>query len=150
VIAAKLIADTNVVSYLFENDELGFDYRYLMGGQPTGVTPLSVEEVQYGAAIARWGDSRRRALHAFMHAFILLPTPVPVAEICGNLRAERSRVGRPIELADAWVAATGLWYGVPVVTHDRDLERIPGLEVLTLLDGWQARQVLPAYGGLAR
>jgi predicted nucleic acid-binding protein len=69
-----------------------------------------------------------------------------VAEVCAGLRAARRRVGRPIELADAWVAATALWYEVPLVTHDRDLERIPGLEVLTLLDGWRARQMLPLYG----
>ena len=150
MIEPDLVADTNVVSYLFENGDLGFEYRYLISGQPIGVTLLTVEELEYGAAVARWGDRRRRALHAFLNAFYLLPTPLEIAEICANLRAERSRVGRPIELADAWVAATGLWYGVPVVTHDRDLERIPGLEVLTLLDGWRAREVLPIYGGLAR
>jgi hypothetical protein len=53
-----------------------------------------------------------------------------------DLRAQRERIGRPIGLADAWIAATALWYDVPLVTHDRDMEGIPGLQVLTLHGGW--------------
>src|SRR5262245_21835879 len=123
MIEAKVVADTNVVSYLFENDEQGLEYRYLIGGQRMGITLLSVEELYYGAARGKWGEPRRQALYSFLDAFVVLPAFDPVVYICANLRAERRRIGRPIELADAWVAATGLWFDIPVVTHDRDLER---------------------------
>jgi len=136
---AELIADTNVVSYLFRNGQLGFDYRYLISGQAVGITEVSVEELHYGAALNGWGERRRQHLVSFLAGFILVPTHLGIAEICGYLRAGRRRVWRPIELADAWIAATALWYQIPVVTNDRDLERIPGLNVLTLLDGWEAR-----------
>jgi predicted nucleic acid-binding protein len=136
---AELIADTNVVSYLFRSSQLGFDYRYLISGQAVGITELSVEELHYGAALNGWGERRRQHLVSFLAGFILVPIHVGIAEVCGHLRAGRRRVGRPIELADAWIAATALWYQIPVVTNDRDLERIPGLNVLTLLDGWEAR-----------
>ena len=38
---ADLIADTNVISYLFRNGQLGFDYRYLISGQAVGITELN-------------------------------------------------------------------------------------------------------------
>ena len=79
-----------------------------------------------------------------------MPTSAAVAEICGRLRAQRARVGREIELADAWVAVTALWHELPVVTHDQDLERIPGLDVLTLHDGWRLRQPTRWYGDTCR
>jgi len=109
MIDAELIADTNVVSYLFRNGQLGFDYRYLISGQAVGITELSVEELHYGAALNGWGERRRQHLVSFLAGFILVPTHV------------------------------ALWYQIPLVTNDRDLERIPGLNVLTLLDGWEAR-----------
>jgi len=148
MIDAELLADTNVVSYLFRNSKLGIDYRYLISGRPTGVTALTVEELHYGAAADGWGERRIGQLHMFLADFIVVATPAAVAEICGHLRAQRARVGRVIELADAWVAATALWYDLPVVTHDRDLERIPGLSVLTLHDGWRVREPTRFYGDI--
>lgn len=38
----------------------------------------------------------------------------------------------PISAADAWIAATALLYGVPLVTHNRkDFEGIDGLVVIS-------------------
>jgi hypothetical protein len=34
-------------------------------------------------------------------------------------------------------AACALWFDIPLVTQDRDLEGIPGLRVLTLHDEWR-------------
>jgi tRNA(fMet)-specific endonuclease VapC len=145
--SAELIADTNIVSYLFRNSVLGTNYRCLIGDCPIGITSLSLEELYYGAALNRWGDAKRQRLDSFLKDFVIVQWQPEVAEICGSLRAERRRVGRPIELADAWVAATALWNDIPVVTHDRDLEAIPGLRVVTLHDGWQIRGTSSAGAG---
>jgi predicted nucleic acid-binding protein len=42
------------------------------------------------------------------------------------------RQGRPIQTADAWIAATALHLGVPLVTHNpADYAGVSGLTVLT-------------------
>jgi tRNA(fMet)-specific endonuclease VapC len=146
MITLRLLADTNVVSYLFRDSRLGSEYRALTSGQELGVTLLSLEELQFGAALDRWSDSRRHRLDSFLKDFFLVPTSPVIAQICGNLRAERIRIGRPMDLTDAWIAATALWYDIPLVTHDRDMEGIPGLQVVTLHDGWQVRAPACAEG----
>jgi tRNA(fMet)-specific endonuclease VapC len=45
----------------------------------------------------------------------------------------KCRKGRPIEDADAWIAAAALLYELPVVTHNpRHFQHIEGLKVLTV------------------
>jgi tRNA(fMet)-specific endonuclease VapC len=135
----KLLADTNVISYMFRGSPLGDGYTTLIGGLPTGITLLSLAELHYGIALNQWGDAKLRSLNVFLTKFSLLPGSIEISELCGHLRAQRERVGRRIELADAWIAATALWFDIPVVTHDRDLEAIPGLRVRTLHNSWTTR-----------
>jgi predicted nucleic acid-binding protein len=57
----------------------------------------------------------------------------------GDTRADRyrlhvacRRIGQPIDGADAWIAATALLYGIPVVTHNPGhFARVPGLMVIS-------------------
>jgi predicted nucleic acid-binding protein len=43
---------------------------------------------------------------------------------------------QPVAAADAWIAATALVYGVPLITHDpRDFAGVAGLRVLTEVSG---------------
>ena len=62
------------------------------------------------------------------------------AAICGGLLGRCKQIGRSLSWPDAWAAATALWLDVPLVTHDRDLEMVPGLQVLTIHAGWQVRE----------
>lgn len=149
--SGELLADTNVVSYLYRNGPHGAGYDALIAGRELRIALLSLEELHYGVARQRWSTERIHQFDVFLRRFSVLPTPTAIAEISGGLRAERARVGRPISLPDAWIAATALWYDLPVVTHDRDLEAIPGLRVLTLHDEWCVRDsVVPATYGRAR
>jgi predicted nucleic acid-binding protein len=145
MIVAELVVDTNIVSYLHRGDVLGDAYLALINGRPAGVTLLTLEELHYGINLARWGQKQRCRLDAVLGTFFVMQAPAMIAEICGSLRAERERIGLPIELGDAWIAATALWYDLPLVTHDRDLEAIPGLRVLTLHEGWRLRDSAAAH-----
>ena len=50
------------------------------------------------------------------------------AEVLVGARA----AGRRIECADAWIAATVVLYGAPLVTHNRaDYLGVPGLELVS-------------------
>ena len=52
--------------------------------------------------------------------------------------AVRRLIGEPLDWAThSWTAACALWLDVPLVTHDKDLQGIPDLRVLTVHDKWR-------------
>ena len=59
----QLVADTNVVSYLFNESPLGFAYEELIGSRDVGITGHSIAELRAGVVMARWGE-RRLAEHS--------------------------------------------------------------------------------------
>lgn len=76
----------------------------------------------------------RRPIEAILDDCVLLPVSFDVAKVSARLRAERARAGRPMEPADAWIAATALALDLPLFTHDHDFYGIDGLRLMTLLD----------------
>ena len=65
---------------------------------------------------------------------------MPLRIATGTSRTLRSRSGEPIDWPDAWAAACAIWLDVPLVTHDRDLEGIPGLRILMAHTRWCVRE----------
>jgi tRNA(fMet)-specific endonuclease VapC len=122
--------DTNVFSYLLTENALGARYASLLAECVLCLSFVTPEESFYGADRRNWGARRRRELEAHIAGCILLPMNLEIARISGRLRADRERCGRPLSHPDAWIAATALWYGLPAVSHDRDLLGIDGLRVI--------------------
>lgn len=130
--ARRVVLDTNVLSYLFRRSSLGEQYRGLLEMRVGCVACVTPEELYFGAEKRKWGYRKRAELESFITERIVLPATLEVARISGHLRAARERQGRPLERADAWIAATALRHGVPLITHDRDFDGIAGLQVITL------------------
>jgi len=147
MIGARVLADTNVVSYLFKDSELASGYRSLINGRPTGIALISLAELNFGAASDRWGSKRLERMDSFLDDFIVIPGNHSIALIAAYLRNQRARIGREIDWPDAWVAATALWYRLPLATHDRDFHGIPGLQLLTLHEDWRVAEPRIRYGG---
>ncbi|MBJ7518312.1 MAG: PIN domain-containing protein [Solirubrobacteraceae bacterium] len=70
----------------------------------------------HGATRAR----RLATLSAVRSAFPLLPVDAEVASCWSRIAATELEAGRRVRLHDAWIAATALRHGVPVVTQDAD------------------------------
>lgn len=128
---SHVVIDTNVLSYMLERSVLGIRYEELLADRIACVAVVTPEELYFGAEKNRWGERRRCELEALVAEHVLLPTSLEIARLSARIRAERRRAGRPIELADAWIAATALWHQAPLATHDRDFEGIAGLELVT-------------------
>ena len=69
-------------------------------------------------------------------AEIVWPGPSLVSAYV-ELRYHCTRIGHGLSHgeheADRWVAASALWLGVPVVSHDGIFRGVPGLTLLTML-----------------
>ncbi len=127
----RIIADTNVVSYLMKGTALGDQYKRHLAGKLVGIVFVTVGELHYGAEKNGWGENRRRKLEDHLKNFVVLPYHNEIARIYARVVVEREKVGRPISWPDAWIAATALWHRAPLVTHDSDFEGIAGLQLIT-------------------
>jgi predicted nucleic acid-binding protein len=57
-----LVADTNVVSYIYNETPLGRAYEELIGSRSVGITGYTFAELRAGVFMANWGE-RRQAKH---------------------------------------------------------------------------------------
>lgn len=127
----RIIADTNIISYLMKGVELGQRYKHHLAGKVVGIVFVTVAELHYGAEKNNWGEKRRRELEAHLKNFVVLPYHNEIAKTYARVVVERERAGHPISWPDAWIAATAIWHRTPLVTHDGDFAGIAGLQVVT-------------------
>jgi predicted nucleic acid-binding protein len=136
----ELVVDTDVVSFIHNGFEPGAAYLKLVAGSCAGITMLSIAELRAGVIKKNWGPRRIASLHEFLTNFLLIEASAEIANVSGAIQACCAQVGRTLSWPDVWAAATALWLDVPLVTHDWDLEGIPGLQVLTVHQNWQVRE----------
>lgn len=129
---AKLILDTNIVSYLMKGGPLAEAYAPRIEGKLLAIAFITVGEMYFGAENANWGAKKRQHLETTLRNFIVIPYDHEIARCYGRLVAERKRGGRPIAPNDAWIAACAARHSVPLVTHNvKDFEGITAVEVIT-------------------
>ena len=127
------VVDTDVVSYFFKNDSRLELYAPMLAGRLRIVSFMTVAELLFWAESSDWGDARRRRLEAHLSRFIVIESSPDLARTWATVRASARRAGRTIGVADAWMAATAIHYGLPLVTNNADdYARGTGLRLLTV------------------
>ena len=75
---------------------------------------------------------RKIELERHLTRYVVLPVS---RELCGNwaeVSFAAKRKGRPVQTADAWIAASALYYQVPLITNNRsDYSEVDGLILLS-------------------
>ncbi|MCK4625411.1 MAG: type II toxin-antitoxin system VapC family toxin [Phycisphaerae bacterium] len=129
---AKIILDTNIVSYLMRGGPEAEAYAPHVQGKLLAIAFITVGEMYFGAENRNWGENKRKQLETSLRNFVVVPYDHEIARCYGRLVAERKRGGRPIAPNDAWIAACTVRHGVPLVTHNaKDFEGITALKVIT-------------------
>jgi len=129
---AKIILDTNIVSYLMKGGPLAEAYAPHVQGKLLAISFITVGEMYFGAENRNWGRKKREKLETMLRNFVVIPYDHEIARCYGRLVAERRRNGRPIAPNDAWIAACTVRHSVPLVTHNaKDFEGITALAIVT-------------------
>lgn len=129
---AKIILDTNIVSYLMRGGPLAEAYAPHVQGKLLAIAFITVGEMYFGAENKNWGEKKRKELETTLRNFVVIPYDHEIARCYGHLMAERKRNGQPIAPNDAWIAACATRHAVPLVTHNaKDFKGITSLEVIT-------------------
>ena len=130
-----LLLDTNIVSILFKPDHsLHQRCRAIVAGHQWFISFMTRAEILVWPRIKGWGPRRREDL---AHHVSLCTTLLPDEDTCtfwADTMTVSRAAGRPITVADAWVAAAALQWELPLVTADyRDFEHLDRLTMIPVL-----------------
>ena len=129
---AGIVVDTDVVSFLYKHDTRATLYRPHLDGKLLLVSFMAIAELDRWALAHNWGEKRKRDLETFMQRFTVIEVSRDLCRKWAEATHSAHRAGRPIETADAWMAATALLYNVPLITHNgRHYAGVSGLQVIT-------------------
>ena len=113
------IVDTDVVSMLFKGDTRAIAYRSHVTGRLLGISFMTLAELERWALQRGWGASRKLELAQHLTHYTVLPVSRELCLKWAEVAVSAKRKGRPIQTADAWIAASALHYQVPLITLNR-------------------------------
>lgn len=137
-----ILLDTNVVSEVMRPSP---DARVLewLDAQPAGevwITAVTVGEIQLGVALLPEGGRKQRLAEAFAamvmtdFADACLPYDALAAAEYAEIVAARTRMGRPISVEDAQIAAITRSAGMKLAT--RNVSDFKGIDRLSIINPW--------------
>lgn len=127
--ASLYMLDTNAVSHAVKVHPL-IAQRVLEASMASlCVSAVTAGELWFG--LARRPENRRLGVLVteFLRRVDVLPWDRSAAERYGVLRSEMERAGRPLGSLDLLIAAHALDVGAVLVTSDRAMTRLSGLQV---------------------
>jgi tRNA(fMet)-specific endonuclease VapC len=127
-----VVVDTDVVSFLYKKDSRAVLFRPHLLGQDLFVSFMTLAELDNWAARYNWGATRREDLERYLQNFIPLYSNRDLCRYWAQVSNETRRRGKPIEAADAWIAATAVALDIPLVTNNPDdFTAVKDLSLLT-------------------
>jgi predicted nucleic acid-binding protein len=126
-----LVVDTDVLSYLFRRDTRAELYRPYLTDAYLMISFMTIAELEQWTIRRGWGPARQERLALFLERFSIILVDLPLCRTWAEVGEQARRTGRPIQAADAWIAATALTLRLPLLTNNRD--DFMGVEGLTLL-----------------
>ena len=128
----SIVVDTDVVSFIFKGDTRGVWYEPHLVGKVAIISFMTRAELNQWALLSHWGRARRERLAQYLRRFVVIHSDDHLCLQWAEVKAQARRNGTPIETADAWIAATALLHGIPLVTHNRsDYAGVEGLQIIS-------------------
>jgi predicted nucleic acid-binding protein len=127
------VVDTDVASFMFKSDSRATTYEARLVGLSPVISFMTIAEMDSWALRYRWGPARIARMEAFLRSrFVTIFADRNLCRRWAEVTVSCRRAGRPIESSDAWIAATALKLGVPLVTHNRnDYAGVPNLSIIS-------------------
>lgn len=121
------------MSYLMRARPQGvLDRLRSLGPQHVAVSVITALELRQGAELSASPERYHALVDTMLASLSVLPLPVEVATIGGNLRAKMQRKGTPLGDMDSLIAAHALTLGLVLVTNDAAFARVENL----LVEDW--------------
>jgi len=125
------VVDTDVWSYLYKGRDEAKLYEPHLFGNVLVISFQTRAELLQGAMAAGWGEQRRQHLESRLQRYVVEHSSDALCLRWAEAIISARRAGRPIAAADAWIAATALHLGIPLITHNRN--HFVGVQGLTVI-----------------
>ena len=125
----KFLLDTCAVSDYLRGVDSVVQRIQKVRPSDVAISAVTVMELRYGAT-RRQSPKLTASVEAFLSGISILTFDAEAAERAGVVRAKMETKGLSIALADCQIAGTALAYDLTLVTHDKDLMRVPDLKVV--------------------
>ena len=127
-----VVVDTDVVSFIFKNDTRSELYKPHLTNQFMIVSFMTLAELRHWSLGSNWGAKRKADFENYMRRYSIHHSTTDLCDIWAEIIDNGNRTGKLIATADAWIAATALYYNVPLVTHNaKDVQNVQGLTVIS-------------------
>jgi predicted nucleic acid-binding protein len=126
------VVDTDVISMIFKGDTRALAYRPHLVSRLLGISFMTLAELERWSLERDWAQRRKQQLAEHLTRYVVLPVNRELCSKWAEVSFAAKRKGRPIQTADAWIAASALYYEVPLITNNRgDYSAVEGLVLLT-------------------
>jgi tRNA(fMet)-specific endonuclease VapC len=117
---------------LFKGDTRALAYRPHITGRLRGISFMTLAELERWPLERDWGQRRKLELAQHLTRYTVLPVSRELCCKWAEVSFAAKRKGRPIQTADAWIAASALYYQIPLITNNRgDYSVVDGLVPLS-------------------
>jgi tRNA(fMet)-specific endonuclease VapC len=125
------VIDTDVWSYLYKGRDEAKIYQPHILGNILVISFQTQAELLRWTIAADWGERRRQHLRACLQEYAIEHSSDTLSLRWAEAMDSARLNGRPISAADAWIAATALNLGVPLITHNKN--HFMGVDGLTVI-----------------
>ena len=126
-----IVVDTDVVSYLFKSDTRAKAFEPHLLNTPKFISFMTLAELLRWRMQSNWGSAKKEKFGRFLNDFGVIYADDLLCEVWAELTLNCQQIGKPIAVADAWVAAVALMFEVPLLTNNRrHFENVPHLTIL--------------------
>lgn len=126
-----VVVDTDVVSLVFKADSRAEKYVSALSAPDLLISFMTEAELERWILQAKWGSERIVRFRTYMKRFVSVPSSRDLIVRWAEVMVVARSLGRRIEVADAWVAATALLYDAPLLTNNPvDYVGVAGIKLL--------------------